>query len=47
MPRNMDYPRGITVSIFFKYTQGKTFGVFGEPTVNILEVNLALDGILK
>lgn len=30
-----------------KYTTGKFLGVFGEETVNVLEVNLALDGILK
>lgn len=33
--------------IIKKYTKGRTFGVFGEETVNVLEVNLALDGILK
>ena len=30
-----------------KYTKGRTFGVFGEERVNVLQVNLALDGILK
>jgi potassium-transporting ATPase KdpC subunit len=30
-----------------KYTNGRFLGVFGEDTVNVLEVNLALDGILK
>lgn len=33
--------------IIEKYTEGRTFGVFGEERVNVLEVNLALDGILK
>jgi K+-transporting ATPase ATPase C chain len=27
-----------------KYTQGRQFGVLGEPTVNVFELNLALDG---
>jgi potassium-transporting ATPase KdpC subunit len=30
-----------------KYTKGRTFGIFGEERVNVLQVNLALDGILK
>lgn len=34
-------------SIIDKYTDNKLLGVLGEKTVNVLEVNLALDGILK
>lgn len=30
-----------------KYTKGKAFGILGEETVNVLKVNLTLDGILK
>lgn len=30
-----------------RYTEGKFLGILGEKTVNVLEVNLALDGILK
>lgn len=34
-------------SIIDKYTTGRFLGVFGEKVVNVLQVNLALDGILK
>lgn len=30
-----------------RYTEGRFIGILGEKTVNVLEVNLALDGILK
>lgn len=32
-------------SLVEKYTQGRTFGILGEPRVNVLELNLALDAI--
>jgi K+-transporting ATPase ATPase C chain len=34
-------------SIVGKYTQGRQFGFLGEPRVNVLELNLALDGLLQ
>lgn len=33
--------------IIARYTTGRFLGILGEPTVNVLKVNLALDGILK
>ena len=33
------------MSLVDKYTQGRQFGFLGEARVNILELNLALDGI--
>jgi len=30
-----------------KYTEGRTFGIFGEPRVNVLKVNLEIANILK
>jgi K+-transporting ATPase ATPase C chain len=32
--------------IIKKYTTGRFLGIFGEPAVNVLKVNLALDGLL-
>lgn len=32
-------------AVIEKYTVKRTLGVFGEPTVNVLKVNLTLDGI--
>ena len=31
-------------AVIDRYTTGRTFGLFGEPRVNVLKVNLALDG---
>lgn len=33
-------------AVIEKYTSGRFLGLFGEPRVNVLQVNLALDGIL-
>ena len=34
-------------SVIKKCSSGKFLGIFGEETVNVLEVNLMLDGILE
>ncbi len=34
-------------TIIDKCSEGKFLGIFGEKTVNVLKVNLMLDGILK
>jgi len=42
--------RGVTEdtvrSMIKTYTKGRFLGLFGEPSVNVLQVNLALDGLL-
>lgn len=42
--------RGLTQgevrTIIEKYTTDRLLGLFGEPTVNVLKVNLALDGLM-
>ena len=41
--RNM--AESILANLVAQHTQGRTLGVLGEPRVNILELNLALDSL--
>ena len=36
-------PVATVKALVAKYTQGRTIGILGEPTVNVLELNIALD----
>ena len=49
--RRVAKARGITeqqvTQLIRQHTQGRTFGVLGEPRVNVLELNLALDQLSK
>ncbi len=40
-------PEATVAAAVAKSTRGRTFGVLGEPRVNVLAVNLRLDGRLK
>jgi K+-transporting ATPase ATPase C chain len=47
--RRVATARGLPVAtvrrVVARYTTGRTLGVLGEPRVNVLEVNLALDAL--
>lgn len=44
--RTRDLPVEDVKSVIGKYTTGRLLGIMGEPRVNVLKVNLALDGLL-
>ena len=43
--------RGLTAdavrALVAEHTEGRQWGVFGEPRVNVLELNLALDALTR
>jgi K+-transporting ATPase ATPase C chain len=41
--RARNLPVGEVAALVREHTEGRTFGVLGEPRVNVLELNLALD----
>lgn len=41
--RARDLPIGVVRSLVARYTQGRVLGFLGEPRVNVVELNLALD----
>jgi K+-transporting ATPase ATPase C chain len=43
--RARDIPRGQIEALIASHVQGRLLGLFGEPRVNVLELNLALDGL--
>jgi potassium-transporting ATPase KdpC subunit len=42
-----DMPESAIADLVAKVTQWRTLGMIGEPRVNVLELNLALDGVAK
>lgn len=36
-------PQSQVLTLIDRYTQGRTFGILGEPRVNVLAINMALD----
>ncbi len=45
--RNRGLEIGAVQGLIDRYTTGRQFGFLGEPRVNFLELNLALDGLLR
>ncbi len=47
LARANDMTEDVVRAVIEKCTDGRFLGIFGEETVNVLEVNLMLDGILE
>jgi potassium-transporting ATPase KdpC subunit len=45
--RQRGIPEDTVRALVKKYTDGSTLGVLGEPRVNVLELNIALDAASK
>ena len=43
--RARNLPAGRVVALVHRYTQGRQWGFLGEPEVNVIELNPALDGL--
>jgi K+-transporting ATPase ATPase C chain len=44
--RVRDMPASEVAKLVTRYTEGRQFGILGEPRVNVLKLNLALDGAI-
>ncbi len=45
--RERKLPEAAVLRLIEQHIQGRTLGIFGEPRVNVLELNLALDKLVK